>query len=170
MEVPEWAAFQAVVFCYSDSASKCRVGEWTAKMHGAGLNALSLRSSVYRLIFCVALLASLFERDAQAQDNYEIQVYGSDTVAPKTTMLELHSNFTVDGSKPLPGSRYASDDSTPPITRSTKRSKLRKASTIGLKLASTSSPALVMEMDGNGSATISVLAFAFPTAGTGQWV
>ncbi len=43
---------------------------------------------------------------ALAQDNYEIQVYGSDTVAPRTTMVELHSNFTVDGSKPLPGSRY----------------------------------------------------------------
>src|SRR5215469_1330901 len=34
-----------------------------------------------------------------AQDNYEIQVYGSDTVAPGNTMVELHSNFTVDGSK-----------------------------------------------------------------------
>lgn len=44
-----------------------------------------------------------------AQDNYEIQVYGSETVAPATTMLELHSNFAVDGSKPLPGSEYAAD-------------------------------------------------------------
>ena len=34
-----------------------------------------------------------------AQDNYEIQVYGYDTVPPGSTMLELHSNFTVDGSK-----------------------------------------------------------------------
>jgi hypothetical protein len=32
-----------------------------------------------------------------AQNNYEIQVYGSDTVAPRTTMVELHSNFTADG-------------------------------------------------------------------------
>ena len=46
---------------------------------------------------------------AQAQDNYEIQVYGSDTVAPKTTMLELHSNFTVEGSYPAPGSQFTSD-------------------------------------------------------------
>lgn len=44
-----------------------------------------------------------------AQDNYEIQVYGADTVAPKTTMLELHSNFTSDGTKPLPGSQFAAD-------------------------------------------------------------
>lgn len=36
---------------------------------------------------------------AFAQDNYEIQVYGSDLVEPKTTMVELHSNFTFDGSK-----------------------------------------------------------------------
>ncbi len=33
-----------------------------------------------------------------AQGNYEIQVYGSDTVAPGRTMVELHSNFTVEGS------------------------------------------------------------------------
>jgi len=38
-------------------------------------------------------------RVCRAQDNYEIQVYGSETVAPKTTMLELHSNFTFQGSK-----------------------------------------------------------------------
>jgi len=36
---------------------------------------------------------------ACAQDNYEIQVYGSETVAPRSTMVEIHSNFTVDGSK-----------------------------------------------------------------------
>jgi hypothetical protein len=34
-----------------------------------------------------------------AQDNYEIQVYGSDMVKPGNTMVELHSNFTVIGSK-----------------------------------------------------------------------
>ena len=33
-----------------------------------------------------------------AQDNYEIQVYGAETVAPKATMLELHSNYTTGGS------------------------------------------------------------------------
>ena len=35
----------------------------------------------------------------RAQDNYEIQVYGYDTVEPHHTMVELHSNFTIDGSK-----------------------------------------------------------------------
>ena len=36
---------------------------------------------------------------ARAQGNYEIQVYGADTVEPKSTMVELHSNYTPDGQK-----------------------------------------------------------------------
>jgi len=35
----------------------------------------------------------------RAQGNYEIQVYGSDTVAAGRTMIELHSNFTFEGFK-----------------------------------------------------------------------
>jgi len=35
---------------------------------------------------------------ACAQDNYEIQVYGSDLAPARTTMVEIHSNFTVEGS------------------------------------------------------------------------
>jgi hypothetical protein len=35
----------------------------------------------------------------RAQGNYEIQVYGSDLVDPGKTMVELHSNFTFQGSK-----------------------------------------------------------------------
>ncbi len=34
---------------------------------------------------------------ASGQDNFEIQVYGADLVAPGRTMLELHSNFTATG-------------------------------------------------------------------------
>jgi hypothetical protein len=34
---------------------------------------------------------------ARAQDNYEIQVYGSETVPRRNTMFEIHSNFTADG-------------------------------------------------------------------------
>ncbi len=64
-------------------------------------------------LFFLACCGLLLVRPLAAQDNYEIQVYGSDTVAPKTTMLELHSNFTVDGSKPLPGSKYTADDTYP---------------------------------------------------------
>src|SRR5438045_6519437 len=35
----------------------------------------------------------------RAQDNYENQVYGYETVEPHHTMVELHSNFTFQGSK-----------------------------------------------------------------------
>jgi len=48
------------------------------------------------LIFVV--LTVLMPLRVAAQDNYEIQVYGADTVEPGSTMVELHSNFTVDGS------------------------------------------------------------------------
>jgi len=34
-----------------------------------------------------------------AQDNYEIQVYGSEATPKNVTMVEIHSNFTVDGQK-----------------------------------------------------------------------
>jgi hypothetical protein len=53
------------------------------------------------LIACLfALLAALAGADpASAQGNYEIQVYGADTVEPKSTMVELHSNYTVEGQK-----------------------------------------------------------------------
>jgi hypothetical protein len=34
-----------------------------------------------------------------AQGNYEIQVYGADTVEPHSAMLELHSNYTINGQK-----------------------------------------------------------------------
>ena len=47
-------------------------------------------------IFAACLLLAL---SLKAQDNYEIQVYGSELVAPHNTMVELHSNFTFQGSK-----------------------------------------------------------------------
>jgi hypothetical protein len=37
----------------------------------------------------------------KAQDNYEIQVYGSETVEQGRTMVELHSNNTLNGSKTI---------------------------------------------------------------------
>ncbi len=36
-----------------------------------------------------------------AQGNYEVQVYGSEMVPPGRTMVELHSNFTFQGSKSM---------------------------------------------------------------------
>ena len=51
----------------------------------------------YLLAFAVLVLC-LGSR-ASAQDNYEIQVYSADTVPAGMTMVEIHSNFTVDGTK-----------------------------------------------------------------------
>jgi len=49
------------------------------------------------LLCAAALIVLAFP--VAGQDNYEIQVYGYDMVAPAHTMVELHSNFTVEGSK-----------------------------------------------------------------------
>lgn len=45
------------------------------------------------------LLLALLSAAACAQDNYEIQVYPYETVAPGATMVELHSNYTAIGRK-----------------------------------------------------------------------
>jgi hypothetical protein len=49
---------------------------------------------------CVASLS------LKAQDNYEIQVYGSETVASGRTMVELHSNYTINGTKDVIDGAY----------------------------------------------------------------
>ena len=54
------------------------------KRAGVGLAALA-----FLLFTCPACL--------QAQDNYEIQVYPSETMTPGTLLTELHSNYTVEG-------------------------------------------------------------------------
>jgi hypothetical protein len=48
------------------------------------------------LLLSVFLL--LIFNSLKAQDNYEIQVYGSETVDSGRTMVELHSNYTLNGS------------------------------------------------------------------------
>jgi hypothetical protein len=52
-----------------------------------------------KFYFAVLLLWTSTLGAAWAQGNYEIQVYGSETVAPRTTMLELHSNYTAEGQR-----------------------------------------------------------------------
>jgi hypothetical protein len=52
-----------------------------------------------RVMFAASLVAVVCAIPARAQGNYEIQVYGADTVAPKNLMMELHSNFTPEGQK-----------------------------------------------------------------------
>jgi hypothetical protein len=63
------------------------------------LSRFSRRAAI--LPFSVLSLFFLASFSASAQDNYEIQVYGADAVLPGHTMVELHSNFTIDGSKQM---------------------------------------------------------------------
>src|ERR1700738_1364978 len=51
-----------------------------------------------KIIFFV-LTAWLLCFRAIAQDNYEIQVYGSSTTEKGSTMVELHSNYTLNGTR-----------------------------------------------------------------------
>ncbi len=61
----------------------------------AGADAIAHASLLVLVLLTVILAAPL----TSAQVNCEIQVYGSDLVDPAHTMVELHSNFTIDGSK-----------------------------------------------------------------------
>lgn len=66
----------------------------------------------HNILLASALFALiLFPAPANAQDNYEIQVYGSELVDPGHTMLELHSNFTIDGSKTITDGIYPTNHS-----------------------------------------------------------
>jgi hypothetical protein len=58
---------------------------------------MGLRRTLLALTLVTAY--AFFSAPSHGQDNYEIQVYASDTVEPGHTMVELHSNFTIDGSK-----------------------------------------------------------------------
>jgi hypothetical protein len=49
------------------------------------------------LLAVVSALSALWPASASAQGNFEIQVYGSETVAPGSTMVELHSNTALRG-------------------------------------------------------------------------
>src|SRR5579885_3808185 len=51
------------------------------------------------LAWLLGLLVLLACPAASAQDNYEIQVYPSETVRAGHTMIELHSSFPISGSK-----------------------------------------------------------------------
>ena len=59
------------------------------------------RKAHFGLVLALAVAAWILLTPGfvRAQDNYEIQVYGADTIPAGVTMVELHSNFTVEGSK-----------------------------------------------------------------------
>lgn len=61
------------------------------------MSKLSYFFNIKKLCFLVAILS--FSYCAQSQENYEIQVYGSQTQQKNTTIFELHSNFTFRGER-----------------------------------------------------------------------
>src|SRR5271156_3965872 len=71
------------------------------KLSGAPLthatNTTHAKPSIFWTVLLFAALCCAIP--ARAQDNYEIQVYGSELVDPGHTMVELHSNFTINGFK-----------------------------------------------------------------------
>ena len=70
-----------------------------AKAGGSGYQISDVMILSSRPTFLTLLAISILCSISHAQDNYEIQVYGSYTQAPRSTMVEIHSNFTVEGSK-----------------------------------------------------------------------
>jgi hypothetical protein len=69
-----------------------------------------------RKILLSATLLLLFECNF-CQENYEIQVYGAETMDKGNTMFELHSNFTFDGRKNSSKGVYPSEHETLEITQ-----------------------------------------------------
>lgn len=55
---------------------------------------------MHKKLLLLALILFAFTT-VKAQENYEIQVYGSETVETGRTMLELHTNNTLSGSKTI---------------------------------------------------------------------
>jgi hypothetical protein len=64
-----------------------------------GFFTISLSFVTITLFIFISLCLFALSVPAHAQDNYEIQVYGSEATPKDVTMVEIHSNFTVNGSK-----------------------------------------------------------------------
>jgi hypothetical protein len=56
-----------------------------------------LRTSKLASLLIAGAATAALAPNVRAQENYEIQVYGSETMPVGTTMFELHSNYTLDG-------------------------------------------------------------------------
>jgi hypothetical protein len=55
---------------------------------------------MFRLHFLLLLVMGIGAQ-LRGQDNYEIQVYPGDTLEPRSTMVEFHTNFIVQGTKTI---------------------------------------------------------------------
>jgi len=88
-------------FLEFNSLSRYSTGVQSERRRYLRLNGLS-----GTLLFTVLAGLLSFATPANAQDNYEIQVYDAETVEPGHTMVELHSNFTIDGTKQITDGVY----------------------------------------------------------------
>ena len=98
-----------------------------------------------------------------AQDNYEIQVYGADTVEPHSTMVEFHTNWTAQGEKSVVNGVRPTNHAVHETI------EIPRDGMIGLRLVFISLPAPAQVMAGIGWGTIYVLASAFRRNGIGPW-
>jgi hypothetical protein len=58
-----------------------------------------VEAMIAKAVLFIFAVAGLHPIHLMAQDNYEIQVYGADTVKPRSTMVEFHTNWTAQGEK-----------------------------------------------------------------------
>src|SRR6266487_622805 len=68
----------------------------------ACVRGLCVENLLLALLVCLSLTAF-------GQDNYEIEVYASETVPAGRTMVELHSNYTIDGQRERVNGVFNSD-------------------------------------------------------------
>lgn len=77
------------------SASRVGIGRRARRLLPKAVDTKNRRLPRQLLLVLALLFAGAV--GARAQDNYEIQVYGSETVPTGRTMVELHSNYTLAG-------------------------------------------------------------------------
>src|ERR1019366_6029989 len=71
-------------------------GEWFSVRGGSNQQA---RGEGFLRHLSAIVISLVCAAGAHAQGNYEVQVYGSDLIPKGVTMVELHTNFTVSGTK-----------------------------------------------------------------------
>ena len=93
-----WTNYLSVFKPPAPSGRACRIssGKNGGFSSGSIFRERLAHEGLLALAMLTVVLCAVYTR---AQDNYEIQVYGYELVDPGHTMVELHSNFTIDGSK-----------------------------------------------------------------------
>jgi hypothetical protein len=115
----------------------------------------------FLIVTCILLV--VFSASVNAQENYEIQVYGSETIPRGVTMIELHNNFTAKGAK------ITSDGTLPTHHAWHETIEITHGFNEWYETASTSSPARATATVGISSGRTFDRAFACRQNGNGRW-